>query len=651
MSCIINKFISKKGQYKYAYVIMVIDNDIYANPGIIFSESLRKLGCLGDLVVMVDKKISLETINLLKNFYNKIITIDPIKITNKNDVQQIILTKIYAYNLIEYEKIFLIDVDTIFFINPDNLFLSKEINESIGQIECKTKNIIEDEVKDKIKNDDELYIVDKENYGFILIAPSLATYNECKKIISKYKNQLEKENKPLKFVLDKIYSKNKIKKLNYTISYDSYTNTNCIQYRNDKPFKMSGDISIEQRQRLDHFKVWFSYFTNILNKYPEIKEYKCVGETLQTSKYFLSSLSRFIIDMVKSSHNSNNKLTNIINLYGTNNYKDLDYYHLDIFKEYTNKFIKYNVNTFDIKSFLEYLNKNYKINAFKKYYKYKSFNLLIDELINTDTKLLNIFLHNYIKIFPNVFVIMEIYPINNIPAQTQTSSDIKNNLVYKKIYKMDNIVIKNILFNLFQSFTYNQRINWIQKDIIESKYIIIISVYDMYSPLIEHDKNSGFNLFVFNDQDSKIRLSSIFFNSNTIDQYNNHNDLVCVFSSCDNNNKITKVQDTYYLTRNQLITLIYLQSLKKFIYSIYSGDSINNIVLMIEKYDKIILIDNNSHSIKEMKIINSNKIFFITIIFSKSSACSNILKNKNIDPNKMYNPENYWEYEGVKVLL
>lgn len=616
MSCIINKFIKSTGEYKYAYVVLIINNDIYANPGIIFAESLKKLGCLSDLVALVNEKISLDTIKLLRNFFNKIITIKTIKINNKSQIQNIILSKINVYNLVEYDKIFLIDVDTIFFTNPDKLFL--QIN-----------NI----------NDETLYMADLTNYGFILIHPSINIYNKCKKLISEYKNQLEKVSKPFEFIMEKIYLKSNIKKLDYNISYDSYSLTDCIQYRRDKPFLMSSDLSIEERQRLDHFKVWFSYFTNILNKYPEIRQYKCISETIQVSKYFLSSLSRFVLELVKSNKKSINKLTNITNIYGTNKTttnKNLYYYHLDITKEYATRYIKYDIDTYDIKSFLEYINNS----SLKKYNKYTLIKELITKLKETDIGLLYLFLNNYIKINPNIFATMELYSSSDI--EYQPISDLKNNLIYHQEYKLTNIEVKNIIFNLYQNFTYNQRIQEITKKIINPEYVIIISVYEMFGPIIDFDTNSDLNLFIFYEQGTKIRLSSIFFNPNTINQYNQQSGILNLFGSDD---KMTN------LNKNQLITMVYLQTLKKYIYSIYSGDEINNLGLVIHNYNKITLIDNNKHPISRIKSINLNKIFFIIIIFACSSQYKNILSNSNIDVRKIYNPVNYWEFDGIKILI
>lgn len=625
MSYIINKFIKKSGEYNYACVVMIINNDIYANPGIILSESLRKIGFLSDLVAIVDDKISNETIKLLKNFFNKIINIKTIEINHNSSIQKVILTKINVYNLIEYDKILLIDADTIFFTNPDKLFL--ELSE---------------------KNKDKIFMPDINNYGFILIEPSIESYNKCIKIISENKTKIKTNSKPFKYVLNKLYDKSNFIKIDFKISYDKYEDKDCIQYRKDKPFLMSGNLTIEERQKSDHFKIWFIYLTNILNKYPEIKEFNCVNETMEVSKYFLSSLSRYTINFVKSNKVQNNKLLNIKNIYGNEDYKKIDYYHLNITKEYTNKFIKYNVDTYDIKSFLEYLDleliKNKNLKLFENYYKYKSTQKLISKLVNDDINLLYLFLNNYLKMIPNTFATMEIYSISEVKKQN-IPIDLKNNLIFSKEYKLSNIQTKNIIFNLYQNFTYNQRIKDICKKIKKSEYLIIISVYELITSIIDFDKNLNLDLFIFYEQGSKIRLSSIFFNPNSIEQYNNQSKQFNIFNVFNSNEK------NIILNLNQIINILYLQTLKKYIYSMYSGDEINNLGILFENINKIILIDNNKHSIYKIKYINSNKIFFINIIFSNSSQYKNIIKEKKIKINKIYNINSYWEYEGIKILI
>jgi len=613
----ITNFIEKSGKYKYAYVSIIINNDIYANPGIIFVESLKKIGCMCDIIALIDNQITEQTIILLKNFFNKIIKIDLIKINHINPVQKVILTKINVFKMIEYEKIFLIDVDTIIFTNIDKYFLQSEMT----------------------KGTETIYMPDLNNYGFILISPSINIYNKCLKLISEYKNKPPKDfTKPFDYLMNNLYNSKNIKKLDITISYDIYSNVDCIQYRKDKPFLMDSEFTIEERQRLNHFKVWFSYLTNIINKYPEIKKYSCINESLMISKYFLSSLSRFTIEFVKS--NKNKKLQNVINIYGTNKYSNIDYYHLDLTKEYTNKFIKYDVDTFDIKSFLEYIDDKKKI--FVDYYNFTSVKKLILELEEKNQNLLYIFLNNYIKMFSPVFITMEIYSEEKL-IKTKVPTDLKNNLIYKKRYNFKNILLKNIIFNLYQNLTYEQRIKYIEKNLNKSEYFIVLSIYETISPIIDYDYNSNLELFIFYEQSSKIRLSSIFFNQNTLNLYNlSSYDLgIKIFNSNKKKNNMELIN---------IIQMIYLQTLKKFIFSVYTGDEIINLGIYLEDYNKIIIIDNNKHLISKIKQINTNKIFFTTILFSNQSQYKNLLKEKNINPNIIYDINKYWEFEGIKII-
>jgi hypothetical protein len=93
----INKIINNNGQSKYAYVTLIIKKNIYASPAIVLAESLRKIGCLGTLICMVDSSIETETLDLLKRFYDIIITVNITWIENLDPVQQLILTKFECF--------------------------------------------------------------------------------------------------------------------------------------------------------------------------------------------------------------------------------------------------------------------------------------------------------------------------------------------------------------------------------------------------------------------------------------------------------------------------------------------------------------------------------------------------------------------------
>ena len=281
----IDNMIDDVGKYEYAYVVMLIKKDIYASASIVLAESLRKIGCLGDLVIMIDKDIGIETINVIRKFYNKIVEIEPIEIKNNNLVQQIILSKINAFNLIEYKKIFIIDIDSIIFTNIDKYFI-----DFITPSVCLLEN--------------------KINYGFLLIEPSKEIFSQAINLIKKYKSELEKAPKPFEFLINKLFDKVNI--LDINLSSTNYLNVDGIQYTGDKPFLMTSSLTIEERIVLNRFKIWFSCFIGILNKYPELKKIKSIGETIEVSKYFLAPMSRFIVELVKlGKKKKNEQITHI----------------------------------------------------------------------------------------------------------------------------------------------------------------------------------------------------------------------------------------------------------------------------------------------------------------------------------------------------
>lgn len=615
----INKCINKNGYFKYSFVVMLINNDIYANPCIVFAESVRKVGSICDLVVMIDDSISIETIDLLKMFYNKIIKINRIDIINKNHIQKSILTKLCSLKFTEYTKIFLVDVDTILFTNIDNIILTKNTN-------------------------NKLFTIIENNSGFLLFEPSIKLYNKAIQLIKEFKETIEKQEKPLIFILKKLFEKIEVID-DIKISINKYQNNDVIQYTVDKPFLMSSSLTIEERMRLDHFKVWFSYFNNITNKYSEIKKYKCVQESIKISKYFLSTLSRFIINFIKINYNNKRKIVN--NFFIIKNNKNLNYYHLDITRNYINDHINYDINNFDKLNFLKYLN-SLEIckNKFEKNYEITHVKNIIKEL-DKNILLQTIFLNKYIKMFSNVFVIVEFK--NFIENKELLSSynpiiELKNNLIYFKKIKIEINIIKNILFMFLKNYTYYQRILLLNS--ISDTKMVTISIYETLDTLNLNDARINCNTFIFYEMDSKTTISSIFFNPNSLYYFEKNKLLDIVDINQNNNQKLINMID-----RNTLIKLLYLQTLKKWIYNIYSSNEIENIIVYTYKKNFYKLVDNNVHNSTKIKKLLNLKLSFINIIFSKSSVYKRVLINENIDINKLYSVEHYWEFEGIKFLV
>lgn len=614
----INQIINTNGTNNYAYVVMLIKKDIYIGASIVFAESIRKMGCLGDLVIMIDEKINLDSQDILKRFYDKIIQIEPIEINNNDYVQSIILSKIHAFELEEYKKIFLIDIETIIMTNIDKYFINSN-NISIG------------------------YSDNKKNYGFILVSPDKNLFHQTIKLIKNYKTELEKSLKPFELLINKLF--NNIKKLDIKISSINKTQIDVIQYQKSKPFLMSSNLTIEERVDLEHFKIWFSYFIDILNKYPEIKNKSSLVETIQVSKYFLSPMSRIIIEIIKS--NKNKKLIPITNIYGKHKYNNLDYYHVDISKNYD---IVYNIssisNVNNIENFLYLLSTISNLN----YSNISDSNFDLPNVINylkniENDLLIKFFLNQYIKNFPNVFIIIQIYDFvdSNVKFNLNPNKiELKNNLLYKNKLKIQGKYLLDIMFNILGCYTYSQRYKLLQ---IKPNLIYTID-YHIFETITQIDLfnmiNFDLNVFILFEKGSKIRFSSIFLNPNTILMF-------------ENSHKFCKYHDSYNnqipsQSLTNLLDLIYFQTLKKWIYNNYSGIQIENIIIgQTNTNNKLILIDNVNSNIEKIKKINNNKIFFIHVLFIKSSQYKNILPNITNILETIKNPLYYWELEGIKL--
>jgi hypothetical protein len=615
----INKYIEPDGKFKYCFVVIVVSNIIYTNPSIVFADSVRKIGSLCDLVVMIDNSIDTETEDLLKIFYNKIIKVDRIELNSNSSTsdKNVILTKIHAFGLVEYKKIFLVDVDTILFTNIDNILVELNTN---GKI----------------------YKLDKNNTGFLVFEPSNKIYKKALEFIRKNKKKLENEKKPMGYLLSNIFDNIDFLEKKIKIGLNKYDNDfDGIQYIIEKPFLMTSNLSIQERMRLDHFKVWFSYFINIITRYNKIKSYKCVKVSIEVSRYFLASLSRFVINFLKS--NKKKKEIVVSNIYVLKTLKNINFYYLDISKEYVGESICYDTNTYDKKDFLKYLNELKETEGkFKKYFNLTDTKKIIQSLKKDDHNLELFFLNRYVRMFPNVFVSLQIEKFSDLKNLDKTSNsdfELKNNLVYSLNIEMDKNILENVLFNIFQTYTYSQRL--ILLNSLDMKNIVKISIFETINQLDSIDANANTNTFIFFETSSKIRLSSVFFNKNSL-VYFNKNMLL--------NNIVVTQDDTRIINRKNLIKIIYLQSFKKCIYSMYSYDEIENI--FVKKYDKnnFTIIDNNSHNMEKIKYILEHKLNFIDIIFTKSSLYENVLKKEKIILNDLYIIGSYWEFEGIKFI-
>ena len=232
----IESMINKDGTKKYAYVMLLMIDEKYVPASIVLAESLKKIGCLADLVVMIDENINDKTVDLLKMFYDKIVKVEKIFSQSPDPIQKYLITKIQGLKLTEYEKIALIDVDSIILSHPNKIFTYQPPS---GQ-----------------------YISNILSTGIILLKPSITDFD---KLLIKSKEISKEITKPLVYLLQEFYKDfNQIDPLILKSNDYDYEDTYGIQYNKNKPFILKSSIPIETRSKWKHFRLWFMYFRNIL---------------------------------------------------------------------------------------------------------------------------------------------------------------------------------------------------------------------------------------------------------------------------------------------------------------------------------------------------------------------------------------------------
>ncbi len=87
------------------------------------------------------------------------------------------------------------------------------------------------------------------------------------------------------------------------------------------------------------------------------------------------------------------------------------------------------------------------------------------------------------------------------------------------------------------------------------------------------------------------------------------------------------------------------QTIKKWIYNNYTGEQIENIVILNKgNFDVIYIIDNNNYKNDEFEKLLSRTIDVVTVI----SAIDYVENNFNVS--FIYNYNKYWELENLKIL-
>jgi hypothetical protein len=271
---------------KYAYVVLLTKVEYF--PGaLVLAESLRTLGTEADLVILVSSNIPESIRIILRGFYSKIIQIK--RVPNIDEKYN----KLQALTLMDYKKVIVIDIDTIVLKYPDYLFTldtpAVYMNEGHGGHEGHGEH------KGSGHGEQGVYS------GLYVLTPSISIYN---KIMDKLTNERGyKEN--INYIFTKVSKYNTTIKSEFLgIKYSSnkddlWKKSFIIQFVGDKPFLYKSKYSIEERVERDDNKLWFFYYSKIINKNFNLLQVKELEDVNNLSKYYLAELSRQIYTMTK----------------------------------------------------------------------------------------------------------------------------------------------------------------------------------------------------------------------------------------------------------------------------------------------------------------------------------------------------------------
>ena len=663
--------IGLNGNKNYAYTTILYADECVAG-AIVLADSIRKLGSLADLVVLITSAVSEEATELLKKFYDHIIKINDEDVTNTDFI------KLNAFNLTQYKKVLLIKSESIILKYPDYLFTLttpaciylpdtlkyKEDgkNDQENKMKwfkkyceyCSNGKLIPKSITDKMHKNNNFRILD----GLLLLEPNKNEYNAIIKDLKNSKYTTEQ------YLIQK-YSGMWISVEPIFLGYHGFMHWPIlfgIQF-SSKPFILESEIPLEERLKYEDLQLWYKYYSDIINRYPDLLASKAMKDANDISKYFIAPLSRKIIQFKKIL--SEGLEISVSRLFNIKNPKNYYYYHVNISKEYDNDEINYlfedDFITNMINGILKKTNSPYWSNILKNIN--DTNNNIIDNTISNkiNSKILNKFktedkenvLSYYTKINSNVCIILVITTTKN-EENFWLNNNLITNILYQKDINLDGITLKNVLFNINQIYSYDERIKLLDSlynNTTEYKIRILL-----YKTIVDCNlKGNNKDIYVFSDTNSKVRTLSVLLNDNTLNKFINRQIVFIPFSK-------TTLYKTVLENETYIKNMLMYQSLKKWIYNNYDGNEMDNIIIATDLkisdnklIKNFVLIDTNYYNDLDdalFKNYEKKKLAFMNIIFT-----SKILKNskiytkyKNVIDN-IHDLRHYYQVDGIKFVL
>ena len=512
------------GNNIYAYVTLVMLGDSYIPAAIVLAQSLINSGSEADRVVLVTNDVSEEGKQILSMFFNHVIPITYIEIPNWRTEKQtwrkylnLVFTKFHVFNLTQYKKIILIDADAIVLKHPDHIF----------SLEAPAGCFLEDKDLFIFYNKDGSYrlpdgpipwyekfcdvaphgaIIPKEyterirtNFknsgiggGLILLEPKLGEFDDIIHHISsgEMKYLIEK-----KFVWpEQQYLTLRYSGLWHNINprffglqgYPHWKVLYGLQYGGDKPFQLNSKMPIEERLKYDDYILWHDIYREILNSKPELVESPVLKEVNQLTMMFLKNKK---LNISRSNINKGNEYDEYYSRFNLKLIYSNDpihrtlqsFYHSDRFSTYNglNPDVMFpDIAEYDYLKPISLLDEYYENNNF-----YKS---IIKNDITFDKRGLHKFNYfdndirdeimlQYTKCRKDMYIIT-LWPLAHELGLDKIEEFIKilENLgivAYVKTVGINKNTIKNLMFWMYNEFTFQARIDFIKEKLVYSHVI------------------------------------------------------------------------------------------------------------------------------------------------------------------------------------
>jgi hypothetical protein len=506
------------GNNIYAYVTLVMLGNTYIPAAIVLAQSLINTGSEADRVVLVTNDVSEEGKNILSMFFNHVIPITYIEIQNWRTEKQtwrkylnLVFTKFHVFNLTQYKKIILIDADALVLKYPDHIFSLK------APAGC----FLEDKDLFIFYNEDGTYklpdgpipwyekfcdiaphgsIIPKEyterirtNFknsgiggGLMLLEPKLGEFDDIIHNVSSGE---------MKYLIEKkfVWPEQQYLTLRYSgmwhninprffglQGYPHWKVLYGLQYGGDKPFQLNSKMPIEERLKYDDYILWHDIYREILNSNPELATSAVLKEVNQLATLFLKNkkLSRAKMNQIEYTGNEYDQYYSRYNLkliYSNDPiHRTLQsYYHSDRFSTYNG--LNPDVMFPDVVEY-DYLKP---ISLLNEYYGGENFySTILKDDITFDKRGLHKFNYfdndirdeimlQYVKCRKDMYIIT-LWPLAHELGIEKIDEFIKTleNLgiiAYVKTVGVNKNTIKNLMFWMYNEFTFQARLDFIKE--------------------------------------------------------------------------------------------------------------------------------------------------------------------------------------------